>query len=99
MILFWVGASQLAFDDMFYDSHTYRYFHMTVFVCLYWPLPFIENVFVLNKSFVICNLFLIHMYLQKSFDLKEVYKIMSFRDKMYLITFRHQCIWIYLHPI
>ena len=27
------------------------------------------------------------MYLQKSFDLKEVYKIMSFRDKMYLITF------------
>ena len=34
------------------------------------------------------------MYLQKSFDFKEVYKIMSFRDKMYLITFRHQCIWI-----
>ena len=29
------------------------------------------------------------MYLQKSFDLKEVYKIMSFRDEMYLITFRH----------
>ena len=27
------------------------------------------------------------MYLQKSFDLKEVYKIMSFRDEMYLITF------------
>ena len=31
--------------------------------------------------------------------LKEVYKITSFRDEMYLITFRHQCIWIYLHPI
>ena len=44
-------------------------------------------------------LFLIHMYLKKSLNLKEVYKIMSFRDKMYLITFRHQCIWIYLHLI
>ena len=21
----------------YYDSHMYRYFHMTVFVCLYWP--------------------------------------------------------------
>ena len=56
-------------------------------------------MFVLNKSFVICNLFLIHMYLQKSFDLKEVYKIMSFRDKMYLITFCHQRILIYLYLI
>ena len=44
-------------------------------------------------------LVLIHMYLKKSFNLKEVYKIMSFHDKMYLITFRHQCIWIYLHLI
>ena len=44
-------------------------------------------------------LFLLHMYLKKSFDLKEVYKIMSFRDKMYLITLPHQCIWIYLHLI
>ena len=44
-----------------YDSHVYRNFHMTVFVCLYRPLPFIVNVFVLNKSFVIviiiCHLF------------------------------------------
>ena len=47
----------------------------------------------------ILSCFLIHMYLKKSFNLKEVYKIMSFRDKMYLITFRHQCIWIYLHLI
>ena len=43
--------------------------------------------------------FLIHMYLNKSFNLKRVYKIMSFRDKIYLITFRHQCIWIYWHLI
>ena len=21
----------------YYDSHMYTYFHMTVFVCLYWP--------------------------------------------------------------
>ena len=21
----------------YYDSHMYRYFNMTVFVCLYWP--------------------------------------------------------------
>ena len=32
-------------------------------------------------------------------NIKEVYKIMSFHDKMYLITFCHQCIWIYLHLI
>ena len=61
MILFWVGASQMAFDKFY--------------------------------------LVLIHMYLKKLFSLKEVNKIMSFRDKMYLITFRHQCIWIYLHLI
>ena len=40
-----------------------------------------------------------NMYLQKSFGLKKVYKIMIFRDEMYSITFRHQCIWIYLHLI
>ena len=44
-------------------------------------------------------LVLIQMYLKKSTNLKEIYKIMSFRDKMYLITFCHQCIWIYLHLI
>ena len=38
-----------------------------------------------------------YVHLKKSFNLKEVYKIMSFRDKMYLIIFCHQCIWIYLH--
>ena len=36
-------------------------------------------------------LFLIHMYLKKSFNFKEVNKIMSFRHKINLITFRHQC--------
>ena len=32
------------------------YFHMTVFVSLYWPLPFIVNVLVLNKPFIIKRL-------------------------------------------
>ena len=39
------------------------------------------------------------IYRLEKLDLKGVYKIMSFRDEMYLITFRHQCIWIYLHLI
>ena len=39
------------------------------------------------------------LYLKKSTNLKEVHKIMSFREKIYLITFSHQCIWIYLHLI
>ena len=47
----------------------------------------------------ILSCFLIHMYFKKSFNSKEVYKIMSFRDEMYLITFCHQCIWICLHLI
>ena len=46
------------------------------------------------------NMYLfLYICTQKSFNLKEVYKIMSFRDEMYLITFRHQCIWIHLHLI
>ena len=40
-------------------------------------------------AFDIFILFLIQMYLKKSFNLKEVYKIIGFRAKMYLITFRH----------
>ena len=48
-----------------------------------------------DKFYLVFNTYV----LKKSFNLKEVYKIMSFRDKMYLITFRHQCIWIYLYLI
>ena len=48
-----------------------------------------------GKFYLVCNTYV----LKKSFNLKEFYKIMSFCDKMYLIAFRHQCIWIYLHLI
>ena len=41
------------------------------------------------------NLICFDTYVLKEINLNEVYKIMSFRDKMYLIIFRHQCIWIY----
>ena len=48
-----------------------------------------------DKFYLVFNTYV----LKEIIKLKRSLQIMSFRDKMYLITFRHQCIWICLHLI